>query len=109
MASKKVFISMPMAGKNREEIEHIQKETFNAVSASLENDNVELIKNFLSDDLPPLVCLAENLKLMAMADYVAFADGWEEARGCKIERLCAEQYGIGIIDVKSIDLEGDDE
>ncbi len=110
MTTKKVFVSMPMAGKSREEIESVQEYTFKSVSASLEKESVELINSYLADtdELPPLECLAESLKLMARADYVVFVDGWENARGCKVERLCAEQYGLEIIDVKSIDLEGGD-
>jgi len=29
---------------------------------------------------------------------VVFAPGWECARGCKIERMCAESYGLTWID-----------
>ena len=109
MATKKIFVSMPMAGKSREEIERVQDETFNAVAVSLgDDDEAELIRSYIAEDLAhSLEYLAESLKRMAEADYVAFVDGWETARGCKVERLCAEQYGIGIIDVKSIDLEGE--
>ena len=107
MASKKVYISMPMAGKSREEIERVQRETFKTLSASLENESVELIDNYFAHDLSPLECLAECLKRMAGADYVVFVDGWENARGCKVERLCAEEYGIGIIDIQSVELGGD--
>ena len=108
MATKRVFISMPMAGKSREEIERVQNEYFEAVSEAL-NEEVELIPSYLEQALSPLETLAESLKLMATADYAAFVDGWENARGCKVERLCAKEYGIEIIDVKSIDLEGGDD
>ena len=106
MASKKVFISMPMAGKSREEIESLQNETFRAVEEALDED-VELIKSCIEGKGSPFEILTESLKLMTSADYAVFADGWENARGCKVERLCAEEYGIKIIDVKSIDLKGD--
>ena len=42
--------------------------------------------------------LGESLKLLARADIAYFAPGWNEARGCKIEHVCAEEYGIHHID-----------
>lgn len=35
---------------------------------------------------------------MADADLVYFAKGWEDARGCMIERECAVQYGVPILE-----------
>lgn len=29
-----------------------------------------------------------------------FVGGWVDARGCKVERLCALEYGVDIIDDK---------
>lgn len=31
-------------------------------------------------------------------DVAYFAEGWQEARGCKIEHECAVQYGIDRIE-----------
>jgi hypothetical protein len=36
--------------------------------------------------------------LLADADIAYFVKDWHEARGCKIERICAMAYGIQIID-----------
>lgn len=36
--------------------------------------------------------------LLATADVAYFASGWKNARGCKIEHICAEQYGIKIVE-----------
>ena len=33
-----------------------------------------------------------------MGDVAYFASGWKNARGCKIEHICAEQYGINIVE-----------
>lgn len=46
----------------------------------------------------PLWFLGESLKLLATADIAYFATGWEGARGCKIEHICAEEYGVHIIE-----------
>ena len=40
---------------------------------------------------------AESLELLSTADLVYFAKGWEEARGCRIEHMCAVQYELQII------------
>ena len=47
--------------------------------------------------MKPLEYLGESLKLLAGADWVWFCDGWDEARGCKVENTCAREYGISII------------
>lgn len=98
---KKVFISMPMNGKSKKEIQQTQDDVLISVCNKL-NEEIEHVENYLQDNekLSRLECLAENLKRMATADYVVFVEGWENARGCKIERLCAENYGLEIIDVK---------
>mgnify|MGYP003300547911 CR=1 FL=1 len=38
--------------------------------------------------------LSDSLKLMALSDIVVFADGWSEARGCKIESEVCKMYDI---------------
>lgn len=35
--------------------------------------------------------------VLADADVIYFADGWEDARGCVIEHECAIRYGLNII------------
>ena len=43
-----------------------------------------------------MYCLAHSIQCLADADIVYFAEGWENARGCKIEHEIAKQYGIEI-------------
>ena len=40
----------------------------------------------------------ESLKLLSGADVAYFAEGWEDARGCRIEHECAVEYGITTIE-----------
>lgn len=40
--------------------------------------------------------LAKSLEILAQADLALFMKGWEKARGCKIEHLVAQEYGIPI-------------
>ena len=67
------------------------------------NEDVEVIDSFFQTaphDAKPLWFLGKSLELMAGADVVIFASGWQNARGCKIEHLCAEEYGIDIIELE---------
>lgn len=104
----KVFISLPMRGKTDEEIlceiEKAKEAALKEVPLHYaEGDSVTVIDSFLRDYDPgevpfkALAYLAKSLSLMAEADTVCFAAGWEEARGCKIEHECAKQYGLHIV------------
>ena len=41
--------------------------------------------------------LGKSIELLAQADVVYFCDGWEYARGCKIEHDAAVAYGLDVI------------
>ena len=61
---------------------------------------VEVIDSFFQHapaDARPLWFLGKSLELLSTADVAYFADGWVDARGCRIEHLCALEYGIEII------------
>ena len=83
-AMKKLFISQPMRGKTDEEILKERK---------------VLIADVYPADATPLWYLGESLKLLGTADFVVFAPGWQDYRGCRIEHDAATQYGIPIVEV----------
>ena len=94
---KKLFISQPMRGKTKEEIE----ETRERVIETAKNifGEVEVIESYFSDYNPengciPLKYLSASINLLADADIAYFAEGFDEARGCLIEEECARKYGI---------------
>ncbi len=63
--------------------------------------NFELIDSFIEDipnDATPLWYLGKSIEFLSHADLAYFIKGWENARGCKIEHLCAITYGIGVIE-----------
>ena len=97
---KKLFISQPMRGRSREEI---LAERENAICQAKEaaGGEAEIIDSYF-ENAPagsgPLWCLGESLKLLACADIAYFAAGWEGARGCRIEHICAEEYGVCILE-----------
>lgn len=96
--TKKIFISLPMRDKSREEILTAQTNLLERVSDYF-NECVILVETFLDEEqeLTPLECLGESLKRMSRADYVVFAEGYENARGCRIEYNCARDYGKKIL------------
>lgn len=97
---KKLFISQPMRGKTDAEI---LAERSNAIQAAKDSvkDEIEVIDSFFQGapaSATPLWYLGESLKLLATADVAYFAPGWDKARGCKIENLCAKEYGVRVIE-----------
>ena len=100
------MISQPMAGKTEEEI----VEARNKAIEKLEELGYEVVNTLFTDEWyseksmsergvvnKPLCFLAKSLDAMSACDAVYFVEGWENARGCKLERAAAEAYGIKIL------------
>ena len=97
---KKLFISQPMKDKSDEEILKERKQAIEIARNSLD-DEIEVIDSFFQNapyDAKPLWFLGKSLELLSNADVAYFADGWKDARGCRIEHECAKEYGIQIIE-----------
>lgn len=106
-ARKKAMISQPMDGLTDEEIE----ETRNKAMRHLERFGYKVVNTLFTDEWYsesamkgrrgvvniPLCYLAKSLEDMSLCDVAYFCDGWEEARGCRIEHEAAEAYGLDII------------
>ena len=96
----KVFISQPMRGKTDEEILAEREKAIRAVKefCSYESDEeCEIIDSFFQEapvGVKPLWYMGESIKLLAEADLAYFVKGYEKARGCVIEVMCARLYGI---------------
>lgn len=93
-------ISQPMKGKSREEIEQARAK----VRAKYEAKGWEFVETCLGlDNVPadvankPLWCFARSLVIMAGCDVVVFLKGWEDARGCSLEHLVCQKYGVDTI------------
>lgn len=98
---KKLFISQPMGGKTDEEILAVREKAIASAEREL-GEKVEVIDSFFKgmhteEKNRPLFMLGKSLELLAQADVVYFAKGWEEARGCRIENTCAIEYGIDLV------------
>lgn len=101
---KKLFISQPMKGKTDEEIlrerEQAVREAEKYLKENGMQEEVQVVDSFFQSapvGARPLWFLGKSLELLSTADLVYFAKGWEEARGCRIEHMCAVQYELQII------------
>lgn len=97
---KKLFISQPMRGKSDEDIMAERKKVIKSAEKTI-GEPVEVIDSFFQEapaDAKPLWFLGKSLELLAGADIAYFAEGWQEARGCRIEHACAVEYGIDRIE-----------
>lgn len=95
---KKIFISMPMRDLLEDEIRRRQEKLLELAGEYL-HEPVTLLESYVSSEhkYSALACLGEAIKRMDDADYVLFASGWGQARGCKIEMACAVSYGKKIL------------
>lgn len=100
MPKMNVFISQPMNGKKTEEIECEREEFVNDLKKYLGEDiNIlDTIFHF-AEDVPSLVYLGRSLEVLAKADLSVFMDGWENARGCRIEYNAAKDYGVPTLEL----------
>lgn len=90
----KIFISQPMKGLSEKEIKSNREKAIKKIK-SLYGDDVEIIDSYIDDEGTPLWCLGKSIELLSTADIAYFLKGWNIARGCRIEYMCANDYGIG--------------
>lgn len=99
---KRLFISQPMKDKTNEEIMAVKEKAIEKAKDILGCD-VEVVGSFFTNfhdlhiDIKPLWLLGASIQALSKADVVIFCDGWQDARGCRIEHECAVEYGIKII------------
>ena len=90
----KIFISQPMKDLSEEEIRHNRMKAIKKIK-SLYGDDAEIIDSYMDGRGTPLWCLGKSIELLSTADVAYFLKGWNKARGCRIEYMCASNYGIG--------------
>lgn len=90
----KIFISQPMKDLSEEEIRHNRMKAVKKIK-SLYGDDAEIIDSFIEGEGNSLWFLGKSIELLSTADIAYFLKGWNKARGCRIEYMCASNYGIG--------------
>lgn len=95
----KAIISQPMKGKSTEQIKQERADLVKLLSEKgyIVEDTVFTFTDNLSENRHALFCLGKVISLMAAMDTVVFMDGWEDARGCRLEHDCCEAYGVPIL------------
>ena len=102
---KKVFISVPMKGKTKEEIENAIIKMKNIAKEKVGND-VEFI-NTLVQDKPPyetnnqaIWYLGKSIELLSQCKILVCLKDIENYNGCFIEKEIAKRYGLSVIEVE---------
>lgn len=97
----KVMISQPMSDVTDLEIKKIQSQ----LKEKFAKYHIEVIDSYIEDDVesdinhPGVFYLGKTLMdSLSKVDAVYFVDGWQRARGCRIERKICEEYHIMILD-----------
>ena len=99
---KKVFISQPMNGLTDSQIFDKREEIIKELHEIYGSANILVMNTYINEDAPAesnpgLWYLGKSLQILAEADLAVFAEGWKNARGCRIEHECAKEYGISIV------------
>ena len=102
----KAMLSQPMAGKTDEEIIATREKAVKI----LQEKGYKVVNTLFTDEWYsdksmkergvvqiPLCFLAKSLENMSLCHAVYFCDGWEHARGCRIEHEAALAYGLEVI------------
>ena len=96
----RVFISQPMKDKTNEQIKETREKLI-AKAKERFGEDIEIIDSFFENaphNAKPLWFLAKSIELLSTADVAYFSKDWDEARGCRIENICAIEYGITVIE-----------
>jgi hypothetical protein len=99
---RRVFISQPMKGLSNNKILEEREKYKQDVINMFPGDEIEFIDSMVNIDTSdtsevrtvPVAYLGKSISLMATADLVYFADGWENTNGCAIEHDICMRYGI---------------
>lgn len=89
----KIMISQPMRGKTEEQIKTEREELVNKLTEEGHEVVDTVFGDFPNGQATPLRYLAKSIELLANVDCLVCMQGWENARGCRIEEQCAREYG----------------
>ena len=91
------MISQPMRGKTEEQVRAERAELVEVLTEQGFEVVDTVFPDFTNQGNIPLKYLAKSLEFIADVDGVYFMDGWQDARGCKIEHQVCVEYGINIL------------
>lgn len=89
----KIMISQPMKGKTNEQIRTERAELVKKLTEQGHEVIDTVFDDFPNGQATPVHYLAKSIEFLANVDGVVFMKGWQNARGCRIEEICAREYG----------------
>lgn len=103
----RVFISQPMYGRSDEEIQATKEQAIEEIKEIFpffyKNNQLEIISTTEQDRheiLPKnphrLWWLGRAIQHLVDVDVIYMCKGWEESKGCRVEKFVATEYNIGI-------------
>lgn len=110
---RKAMISQPMAGKTDAEITAAREKAIRY----LEGEGYEVVDSYFRDEFAEpaenvnkgIYFLSKSLEKMTECTAVYFCRGAQAARGCRIERVVANAYGLTCIDETDVQQEAENE
>lgn len=93
---KIIFISQPFKGKSISETDRIRAAAKEKLYQKFGEDILFVSVSDLQREEDDIRALGECIKRLANADLLYMCKGWEESRGCSIERRVAILYEIPI-------------
>ena len=98
----KVFVSVAVRGRSDADVAAEKQAILGRVRKAYPGEAAELIDTDIAEFAPMdgdkagVWYLGKSLELLAAADLACFADGWRDARGCRMERAVCEAYNVPI-------------
>lgn len=97
---RKLFISQPMNGIDEVNVLQTRDHIFNCMK--LVEPDLELLDTYNRENIPNNAgrrwYLGRSIQDLDKADFVIFAPGWHKAKGCLVEHLVCELYGIPYVE-----------
>lgn len=103
--NKKLFVSIPMNGRDPDDIVMDMHALSDIVSSEIGCDITLLNTVFSDDDVPadipnPSVWyLGKSVEALSDADLAVFDPDWRNARGCILEHMICAMYNIPYVDI----------
>ena len=96
----RIMISLPMNGESSIKISRRLKnirEEFKKSHTEVVDSNIQ---EYPGEEYynKPLFYLGKSIDFIGKVDAVYFAKGWEKCRGCRVERMVCEEYGVKILE-----------
>lgn len=105
--SRKLFVSCPMKGRS-EEVVYREFDRLCRVAEAYFDETFDIIESFFEEEPPEGITgdkaavwyLGKSISKISEADVAIFAEGWYDARGCRVEHDVCRSYGIPVIEVE---------